>query len=171
MWRLDGVWILETAAYASHTLASPFSLSPSHRGNIPLLWPELAFSDVAAVTGKHRVSFWRTKRPSLLPYLAFSGAWVLLCIPPPWRPRNPKGQLTQLWKTVKILTLAINAYKLGNLSCFIKLSPGTRRHWRPLIEKKQKTNDWPCPFLIYQFLPEPFVLQASVTYRPSCPLL
>lgn len=91
--------------------------------------------------------------------------------PPPWRPRNPKGQLTQLWKTVKILTLAINAYKLGNLSCFIKLSPGTRRHWRPLIEKKQKTNDWPCPFLIYQFLPEPFVLQASVTYRPSCLLL
>lgn len=148
IWRVDGVWILETAATASHTLPIPtraFSTAVTPGGP----------SDVWTVTDGHWTPFCLPKLPAL--------RHILHSLEPGHRNVflrhlcNPKGQIAQPWKTVEILTLAINAYKLGNLSCFIMLSPATRQHWRPLIGK---TKD--------KWLTVPFS-NLSISSRALCP--
>lgn len=137
---------------------------PTHRGHFPQLWPAMAFWIDWTMTDTHWASFCGRaagKAPPFTPYLTFSAAQASACLSESIF-AIPKGQVAQPWKTVEILTLAINAHKLGNLSCFIMLFPATRQRCGLLIGK-QKTNDWPWPFLIFQFLLQPFVLKRSGT--------
>lgn len=146
---VDSVWILKTATTTSHTLAHPtedifhwcdLGWPPQTSGQWPTDTELLSVcqSPPALCHILHSLEPGRTD--------AFQRH---LC--------NPKGQLAQPWKTVEILTLAINSYKLGNLSCFIMLSLATRQHWGPLIGK---TKD--------KWLTVPFS-NLSISSRALCP--
>lgn len=124
---------------------TPTPTHPFHPSHPEHFWTAVALDDPTGTFGQWQTDtvllFCLPKSP--LPYITSCILWSrgvgmllrgIFC--------NPKGQLAQLWKTVEILTLAINAHKLGNLSCFIMLSPATRQHWRPLIgENKRQMTD------------------------------
>lgn len=133
----------------------PPTLNSAHRCNNPLQWPQVA----SPASGQWRpvTDLLSAAHPRTIPRIFCSpgrgsGFAVRLL-------KSLKGNLLSCEKQVKILTLAINAYKLGNLSCFIVLSSAARQQWGLLKSKTREKEAF--FFLIYQFLLEPFVLQAS----------
>lgn len=106
---------------------------PHPRTSVPI--PQRAFSATVALGGPsdvwtkmagHRASFSLPKPPAS-PHILHS-LGLRRRNASPRHLCNPKGQLAQPWETVEILTLAINAYKLGNPSFFIMLFPKTWQH-------------------------------------------